>query len=71
MPEVDHDIGLLSLYYPRKKLDKKVIFLRMFRRLSTSLKRERLPTPKAAMRRLLQVAMKRIKTRRTRKQKRR
>ena len=43
----------------------------MFRRLLTSLKRERLPTLRAAMRLLLQVAMKRIKTRRTRKQKRR
>lgn len=69
MPDVVQDIGLLK--YPRKKFDDYDIFLRMFRRLSTSLKRERLLTPKAAMRRLLQVAMKKIKTRRTRKQKRR
>ena len=69
MPDVFQDIGLLK--YPRKKFDDYDIFLRMFRRLSTSLKRERLPTPKAVTKRLLQVAMKKIKTRRTRKQKRR
>ena len=53
------------------KFDAYNISFRMFRRLSTSLKRERLPTPRAATRRLLQVAMKKIKTRRTRKRKRR
>ena len=51
--------------------NEKVIFPRMFQRLSTSLKRGRPPTPRVAMRRRLQVAMKKIKTRRTRKQKRR